>query len=103
MIIKASKRILFCLLLLSMSFGVTKRYWDLGVIIDKKENIIIQQEIDLSTITSLEEANINQNHIKALHANNFIAPILYDLKYSKFEMSSMFLKLTRYPFKVYSS
>ena len=81
-----------------MSFGVTKRYWDLGVIIDKKENIIIQQEIDLSTITSLQEANINQNHIKALHANNFIAPILYDLKYSKFKNNDIIKKYDEFIF-----
>ena len=98
MIIKTARFILFWLLLLAMSFGVTKRYWDLGVIIDKKENIIIQQEIDLSTITYLHKANINQNHIKALHANNFIAPILYDLKYSKFKNNDIIKKYDEFIF-----
>ena len=98
MIIKTSRFILFCLLLLSISFGVTKRYWDLGVIIDKNENIIIQQEVNLSTIISLQEANINQNHIKALHANNFIAPILYDLKYSKFKNNDIIKKYDEFIF-----
>ena len=81
-----------------MSYGVTKRYWDLGVIIDKKENTIIQQEIDLSTITSLQETNINKKHIKALHANNFIAPILHDLKYSKFKNNDIIKKYDEFIF-----
>ncbi len=98
MITKISRDIFFCLLLLSMSFGEIKRYWDLGVIVDKKENIMIQQEIDLSTITSSQEANINQNHIKALHTNNFISPILHDLKYSKFENKNIIKKYDEFIF-----
>jgi len=92
MITKTSRSICIWLLLLSISFGGIKRYWDLGVIIDKKENIIIQQEIDISTITSSQEININQDHIKALHTNNFISPILHDLKYSQFENHNIIKK-----------
>ena len=98
MTIKTSRLILFCLLLASISFGVTKRYWDLGVIIDKKENIIIQQEIDMSTITPLQETNINKNHIKALHTNNFIAPTLHDLKHFKFKNNDIIKKYDEFIF-----
>jgi len=92
MITKTSRSICIWLLLLSISFGGIKRYWDLGVIIDKKENIIIQQEIDISTIISSQEININQDHIKALHTNNFISPRLHDLKYSQFENHNIIKK-----------
>jgi len=75
------------LLLLSCVFGTTKRYWDLGVVIDKQENLIVQKELDLSTIESIEDMGAYNEDIKAFRANNFIAPILHNLKYSMFTKS----------------
>ena len=53
--------------------------WDLGVIVHKNSLETSQQEID---INYLEKHNNKSTHdnIKALHSNNFIEPILYEIK-----------------------
>ena len=71
----------------SCVLGTTKRYWDLGVVIDKEEKLIVQKEIDMSTIKHIEDVSVHQEDIKAFRANNFIAPILHNLKYSTFNKS----------------
>ena len=72
---------LFIGLLLSLSLSSTQRYWDLGVVIDKHDNIIIQQEIDLSKVDLFNDTHINSEKIMAFRASNFIAPILHNFKY----------------------
>ena len=73
--------IIFVGLLCSLCVSSTQRYWDLGVVIDKNENIIIQKDVDLSKVGSPEDAQTNSEQIMAFRANNFIAPILHNLKY----------------------
>ena len=73
--------IIFIGLLCSLCVSSTQRYWDLGVVIDKNENIIIQKDVDLSKVGSLQDTQINSEQIMAFRANNFIAPILHNLKY----------------------
>ena len=59
----------------------TQKYWDLGVVIDNNDNIVIQRDVDLSTVGSPEDSQDNLEQIMAFRANNFIAPILHNLKY----------------------
>jgi len=73
--------IVFVGLFFSLSLSSTERYWDLGVVIDKNDNIIIQREVDLSQVGTLEEKQTSPDQIMAFRANNFIAPILHNLKY----------------------
>tara|TARA_Y100000588_G_C13996788_1_gene813851 strand:+ start:20 stop:664 length:645 start_codon:yes stop_codon:yes gene_type:complete len=67
--------------LICLVFASEDKLWDLGVVIDKKNNTIIQQELDLET---LELNNISNNiilhDVKALHSDNFIAPIIKEFK-----------------------
>ena len=51
--------------------------WDLGVIIEKDNPITYQKELD---INNLVEPVITNNNIKALHSNNFIPPIIHEIK-----------------------
>jgi len=72
-----------------LSFGVlfalclasTQKFWDLGVVIDTNESMVVQREVDPSTIGFLDEDEDNTEQIMAFRANNFIAPILHNLKY----------------------
>ena len=72
-----TNNILLFIIVLSIAFSSPKAYWDLGVIIIDEEPRIVQQEVDLDII---DDANYNKENIKALHSNNFIPPVLYDLK-----------------------
>jgi len=74
-------KILFIGFLLSLSFAHQQRYWDLGVVITNNENIIIQKEVDLSKVDLFDNIPVNSDEILAFRANNFIAPILHNLKY----------------------
>ena len=52
--------------------------WDLGVMIDKtQDKNITQKEIDLDTFTY---SPTTVQEIRALHSNNFIEPILHEIK-----------------------
>ena len=73
--------ILFFFLLFSFCQTSTQKYWDLGVVIDNNDNIVIQRDVDLSTVGSPEDPQDNLEQIMAFRANNFIAPILHNLKY----------------------
>ena len=57
--------------------------WDLGVVIDKDLKIISQQEIDIQNINniSINTQTQKKKNIKALHSNNFIKPILKEIKH----------------------
>ena len=71
----------------------TLRYWDLGVHIDKNSQTIIQKELDFDQIADINSSTINENQILAFRANNFIAPILHNLKYPLVKSNkSMFAK-----------
>ena len=57
--------------------------WDLGVTIEKNQKEIIQKEFDVNTINNdLNNNNINDSKIKALYSDNFIKPILQEIKHS---------------------
>ena len=86
--ITKSYYIILALLSFTYALGATKHYWDLGVVIDKQESHIIQKEVDLSTIESAENINVYYEDIKAFRANNFIAPILHNLKYPTLNQSN---------------
>ena len=80
MIIRFNHILIFGLLF-SLCLTSTQKYWDLGVVIDTNENMVVQREVDPSTIGLLDEAEDNVEQIMAFRANNFIAPILHNFKY----------------------
>ena len=51
--------------------------WDLGVIIDNDPAITYQKEIDIDSIENYAQPTTN---IRALHSNNFIPPIIQEIK-----------------------
>ena len=70
------------IIITSFIFSSEKVYWDLGVIINDNETRTVQQEVNIDDYES--SANTyNPRNVKALHSNNFIPPILYELKTSK--------------------
>ena len=77
----SSNIIIFLLSFLTLLMSETLRYWDLGVHINKNEQTIIQKELDFDQIANINASTINQDQIMAFRANNFIAPILHNLKY----------------------
>ena len=64
------------IILTSLLFS-NQSMWDLGVIIEKDNPITYQQELD---INNLVQPVITNNNIKALHSNNFIPPIIHEIK-----------------------
>ena len=68
-------------ILFSLCLSSTQKFWDLGVVIDTNESMVVQREVDPSTIGFLDEDEDNIEQIMAFRANNFIAPILHNLKY----------------------
>ena len=80
MIIRFNHILIFSLLF-SLCLTSTQKYWDLGVVIDTNENMVVQREVDPSTIGFLDDAEDNVEQIMAFRANNFIAPILHNFKY----------------------
>ncbi len=64
------------IILTSLLFS-NQSMWDLGVIIEKDNPITYQKELD---INNLVQPAINNNNIKALHSNNFIPPIIHEIK-----------------------
>ena len=73
--------IVFSLILLAPIISETLRYWDLGVHIEKDSQTIIQKELDFDKIANINASTVNQDQILAFRSNNFIAPILHNLKY----------------------
>ena len=57
-----------------------KTLWDLGVIIDYDRQPVIQKEIDIKTLDNIYDKELTHKHIKALHSNSFIEPILHEIK-----------------------
>ena len=74
---------IICLLLVPLTFlmSETLRYWDLGVQIDKNRQSIVQKELVFDQIADINASFTNEDQIMAFRANNFIAPILHNLKY----------------------
>ncbi|MAQ43701.1 MAG: hypothetical protein CMG25_04360 [Candidatus Marinimicrobia bacterium] len=64
------------IILTSLLFS-NQSMWDLGVIIEKDNPITYQKELD---INNLAQPVITNNNIKALHSNNFIPPIIHEIK-----------------------
>jgi len=64
------------IILTSLLFS-NQSMWDLGVIIEKDNPITYQKELD---INNLVQPVITNNNIKALHSNNFIPPIIHEIK-----------------------
>jgi len=62
---------------LSFVFSAQKAYWDLGIIINDEKPTLLQKEVDLDAVNYDTH---NTENIKALHSNNFIPPVLYELK-----------------------
>ena len=56
-------------------------YWDLGVTIDNTTPQVYQREINIDSIEIIQSYSMPEN-IKALHSENFIEPILYEIKNS---------------------
>ena len=83
----------FHMLLLLLSFitllmSETLRYWDLGVHIDKNSPIIVQKELAFDQIVNINSSTTNEDQIMAFRANNFVAPILHNLKYPLVELNN---------------
>ena len=56
--------------------------WDLGVIIDYDKESVYQREIDIHSLDRVYNNKSAPKHIKALHSNSFIEPILHEIKTS---------------------
>ena len=55
--------------------------WDLGVIVEKDQTITYQKELDINNLIDPTPADYK---IKALHSNNFIPPIIHEIKTPSF-------------------
>jgi len=78
------------IIILSLSFIFSNQpLWDLGVIVEKDLPITYQQEID---INNLMETNNSHDNIKALHSNNFIPPIIQEIKNPIFSKNNIIKK-----------
>ena len=64
------------IILTSLLFS-NQSMWDLGVIIEKDNPVTYQKELD---IDNLVQPVVTNNNIKALHSNNFIPPIIHEIK-----------------------
>ena len=68
----------YVIIIISLSFMFSNQpLWDLGVIVEKDLPITYQQEIDINNLMELKNSHDN---IKALHSNNFIPPIIQEIK-----------------------
>ena len=79
---------LFLLSFSTLLMSETLRYWDLGVHIDKNSQAIVQRELAFDQIADINTSTTNQDQIMAFRANNFIAPILHNLKYPLVELDN---------------
>ena len=60
-------------------FSAPENLWDLGVSIHKENKEIVQKEVNLNTLNTIPH---NDSEIKALYSNNFIKPIIQEIKES---------------------
>ena len=80
----------YVIIIISLSFMFSNQpLWDLGVIVEKDLPITYQQEID---INNLMETNNSHDNIKALHSNNFIPPIIQEIKNPIFSKNNIIKK-----------
>jgi len=80
--------VILLLSFLTFLMSETLRYWDLGVHIDKNSPTIVQKELAFDQITNINTLTTNADQIMAFRANNFVAPILHNLKYPLVGLSS---------------
>ena len=73
--------VILLLSFLTLLMSETLRYWDLGVHIDKNSPTIVQKELVFDQIANINTLTTNEDQIMAFRANNFVAPILHNLKY----------------------
>ena len=59
-----------------------------GVHIDKNSQTIVQRELTFDQIADIKTLTTNQDQIMAFRSNNFIAPILHNLKYPLVELDN---------------
>ena len=68
------------LLVFSNIYAGEETLWDLGVTIDYDRQHITQKELDIKTLDNTYRKGLTSKHIKALHSNSFIEPILHEIK-----------------------
>ena len=73
--------VIFLLSSFTLIMSETLRYWDLGVHIDKNSQTMVQKELAFDQIANINTSATNEDQIMAFRANNFVAPILHNLKY----------------------
>ena len=81
--------VLLLLSFMTLLMSETLRYWDLGVHIDKNSPIIVQKELAFDQIVDINSSTTNEDQIMAFRANNFVAPILHNLKYPLVELNNV--------------
>tara|TARA_Y100001970_G_scaffold290925_1_gene426269 strand:+ start:2085 stop:2684 length:600 start_codon:yes stop_codon:yes gene_type:complete len=62
--------------------------WDLGVIVEKDNPITYQKELDINQLVN----TFPEENIKALHSNNFIPPIMHEIKNPQFKTQNIIQK-----------
>ena len=80
--------VIFLLSSFTLLMSETLRYWDLGVHIDKNSQTMVQKELAFDQIANINTSATNEEQIMAFRANNFVAPILHNLKYPLVELSN---------------
>ena len=80
--------VIFLLSSYTLLMSETLRYWDLGVHIDKNSQTMVQKELAFDQIANINTSATNEEQIMAFRANNFVAPILHNLKYPLVELSN---------------
>ena len=80
--------VLFLLSFLTLLMSETLKYWDLGVLIDKNSQTIVQRELAYDQIVDINTSTTNHDQVMAFRANNFIAPILHNLQYPLVELDN---------------
>tara|TARA_A100001011_G_scaffold275282_1_gene284878 strand:+ start:1237 stop:1902 length:666 start_codon:yes stop_codon:yes gene_type:complete len=98
---KTSYHMVFLLLSsLTLLMSETLRYWDLGVHIDKNSQTMVQKELSFDQIADIHASSSNEEQIMAFRANNFIAPILHNLKYPTVGLESVVLHKDKFIFSL---
>ncbi len=72
---------MFMIVLLGFVFSDQDKLWDLGVVLDKKDKTIVQNEVDLNNLNEPIHSDSNiPKDVKALHSDNFIPPMIKEIK-----------------------
>ena len=79
---------LIIMVLVSVSFA-NQSLWDLGVIVEKDLPITYQRDVDINNLVTPRGPNEN---IKALHSNNFLPPIIQEIKNPLLEKNNIIKK-----------